>query len=69
MGSFQLLARIDHVHFPDPLLWLIAGIFSISYVVAIACLVGESFRGLANMPVELYKEPEWSTYIPHIGGG
>ena len=39
------------------------------YVAARVFLVVESFRALGHMPIEVYKEPEWSKYFPHFSAG
>lgn len=44
-------------------------LYGLFYVAARAYLVAESFRGLGYLPVEVYKEPEWSKYFPHFGAG
>jgi hypothetical protein len=48
---------------------LLLVIYAVLYVAARAYLVAESFRCLGYMPVEVYKEPEWSKYFPHFGAG
>jgi hypothetical protein len=52
-----------------PAAWVIGTVVVVSYIAARIYLVAESFRNLGYMPVEVYKEPEWSKYIPRFGAG
>ncbi|KAH7085226.1 hypothetical protein BKA63DRAFT_499223 [Paraphoma chrysanthemicola] len=52
--------------------WIPIGVFIscvILYVAARIFLVVESFRNLGHLPEAVYKEPQWSTYLPHFGSG
>jgi hypothetical protein len=49
--------------------WAFVAAVAVLYIAARIYLVAESFRSLGYMPVEVYKEPEWSKYFPHFGAG
>jgi hypothetical protein len=44
-------------------------VVSLVYVAARLYLVVECFINLAHLPDEVFKQPEWSVYIPHFGAG
>jgi hypothetical protein len=43
--------------------------YSMAYIGGRVYLMVECFMNLAHLPSEVYKEPEWSQYIPHFGSG
>ena len=46
-----------------------AATFALAYVIARIYLIVECFISLAHLPPAVYREPEWSRYIPHFGSG
>lgn len=43
--------------------------YGMAYIGGRVYLMVECFMNLAHLPSEVYKEPEWSQYIPHFGSG
>jgi flagellar biosynthesis protein FlhB len=50
-------------------IWLPVLAYSMAYIGGRVYLMVECFMNLAHLPSEVYKEPQWSQYIPHFGSG
>jgi hypothetical protein len=47
----------------------ISGLLALIYLAARVFLLVECFINLSQLPPEVYQIPQWSQYIPHLGGG
>ncbi|KAH7094870.1 hypothetical protein FB567DRAFT_600548 [Paraphoma chrysanthemicola] len=69
----DLLKRTIHILTRSPLLYRVrlclCIFYATSYVAARIFLIVESFRNLGHMPEAVYKQPDWSIYLPHLGSG
>lgn len=47
----------------------ISGLLALVYLAARVFLIVECFVNISQLPPEVYQIPQWSQYIPHLGGG
>jgi hypothetical protein len=50
-------------------IYSIVGPLALVYLAARVFLVVECFINISQLPPEVYQIPQWSQYIPHLGGG